>query len=70
MPAKYKHNKISGPVKSFFEGVAGLFLVFTLIAVFGGGWDAAPQAFVTGVISAVSFGISSLIPSKNQFTQR
>ena len=33
----FKHDKVSGPVKSFFEGTAGVFFVFALICLFGGG---------------------------------
>ena len=70
MASKYRRTKVSGPVKSFFEGVAGVFFFFALIIALFVGWEGAQQALACGVISAVSFGISSLIPSKNQFTQR
>ena len=70
MPSKYGHRKVSGPVKSFFEGGAGLFFIFTLIIIFGVGWEGAQQALVCGVISFVFVGISALIPAKSQFTQK
>jgi hypothetical protein len=70
MPGKYGHRKVSGPVKSFFEGGAGVFFVFTLLIVFGVGWEGAQQALFCGVTSAVFFGISALIPAKNQFTEK
>jgi hypothetical protein len=66
----FKHDKVSGPVKSFFEGTAGVFFVFALICLFGGGAEGAGPALVMGAISLISFGISYLIPPKDQYTQR
>lgn len=66
----YKHGKISGPVKGFFEGTAGVFFVLAALVLFGVGSEGVKAAMVLGTVSLISFGISALIPAKNQFTQR
>lgn len=70
MPRKYRHEKVSGPVKSVFEGLAGMFTIFVVILVFSGGWATAPQALGCGVIAAIFYGIAALIPSKSQYTEK
>ncbi|WP_170401517.1 hypothetical protein [Ruegeria arenilitoris] len=71
----YRHTKVSGPVKRFIEGTAGVFGVLTLLMLIGGFVNDdfvghLPAAIFLGVISGVFYGIASLIPSKNRFDEK
>lgn len=68
--AKYKRDTVSGPVKSFFEGLAGVAFVATLICIFGIGVEAIKAILAFGAISIVSYGISTLFRPKNRFTEK
>ncbi len=72
---QYRRKKVSGPVKGFIEAVRG-FLAFVTVAVVAIGVvtgefaNVAPAAIVAGCLAGFFHWIASLIPSKNQFTEK
>ncbi|WP_300016420.1 hypothetical protein [uncultured Roseobacter sp.] len=73
--AEFKKTKVSGPFKSFLEGLAGCIGVFALFMLYGAYLNDALAVGVMitaglGALSAILFKIASLIPSKRQYTEK
>lgn len=59
------HTKVDGPVRSFFNILGALALIFSGFAIYQGG--DAKMVLVPAVLGGVFLGIAELIPKKDRF---